>query len=92
MKTPAANEWEQPSVVNSDQSIKGVFLGKLKENIKGELIQSDLETVLIAALNLTTVPTTDDLIIDNSRQRVIVTVETVKPGDEAVFYSIRLKE
>lgn len=91
-KTPAANEWEQPSIVNSDQTIKGVFLGKLKRNINGEIIETDIETVLIAALDLTTVPTTDDLIIDGSRQRVIVKIEPVKPGDESVFYSIGLKE
>lgn len=90
-KTEPDNAWEQPIVVNDDHDAFGVFIGKTLENRDGTIIQKENETVLVAALNLSIVPTTEDLIIDGAVTRVIAAVEPTKPGAEDVLFSIELK-
>lgn len=92
VKVEADNPWELPDETdNDDHPAFGVFIGKTLENRDGTIIQKENETVLVAALNLSIVPTTEDLIIDGAATRVIAAVEPVKPGEEDVLFSIDLK-
>jgi hypothetical protein len=91
-ETPGAQPWDPPTVVNDDHSIKAVFLGKMKQDRDGTLIQSDEELVLVAAKDLTIVPTTDDVIVDGSTILKIATADDLKPGDENVMYTLGVIE
>ena len=91
-ETPAANEWDKGSVANDDHPVKGVFLGRMKIDRDGTLVRSESDTLLIAALNLTIVPVTADVILDGSTQFSILTVDELKPGDEEIMYTLGISQ
>lgn len=90
--TPGEKPYDPPVVTSEDYETTGVFLFGVKENRSGEIIEQENETVMVPAFDLPILPATDDVVIDGGVQRVILSVRATKPGDEAIFYRIELKQ
>ena len=90
-KADTGSPWKPGAVSNSDISVKGVFLGTTNFNREGELVTTENEHILIAASGLAVVPAVNDLIIDSTETLKILNVDPLKPGDEAVLYTIEVK-
>ena len=82
--TPAdpAKPWEvDPAATESSSAVPAVVTPIRQNLIDGNSIRFGDETVLIAGLSLgSTVPTTDDKILDETKEKAIVQVQRVRPG------------
>jgi len=92
-KTENSDPWKQDTEDSSDFKVKGFFLGKMKTNREEQVIQSDIETVLVAAKDLEVIPTTEDSLVDCLAEKTytIEFVDTLKPGDENILFTIGIK-
>ena len=102
-KTEPSDPWKQDSENESDYRVKGFFFNESfgrfassrrgNQNRANDVVQTNNETVLVAALNLSIVPTTEDTLVDClvDKAYTIIFVDSLKPGSEDIIYSIGIR-
>lgn len=77
-----------PVIVNSDQTIKGVFTKFKAGEVDGTLIQSSDKMVIVDSA---VIPSVDQRIADGSSEYSIVNVDEIKPGEVGMIYKVQAR-
>ena len=85
--------WEvDPTTTETSTSAPAVVVPIRKSLIDGESIQAGDETVLIAGLSLgSTVPRTDDKILDEGEEKAVVAVDRIRPGKTDFLWKLQVR-
>jgi transketolase C-terminal domain/subunit len=76
-----------PTISNSDASIKAVITKFTASEIDGTLIQANDKRLIT-----TTEITAQQLIIDDGIEYEVINVDEIKPGDTAILYKAQIRK
>lgn len=92
VKTP---DGAQPWVITDEsttETVRAVAWDYKQSEIDGDNVRQGDRRYLLAALNLTSPPKTDDLLGDGTTTLRVVSVVSVQPGDTGIVYAVQCRK
>lgn len=88
-----AKPWDvNPNDTLTSISAPAVVTPIARNLVDGVSVQQGDETVLIAGLSLgTTIPKSDNLLLDEGQQKIVVAVERIKPGKTDYLWKLQVR-
>ncbi len=90
----AAKPWEPGTPTFDDTSVKAVWLNYDVNRVDGQLIQSQDQSVTVAAKDLTVVPdpSTDVIVRADGQRWTIVDVRPLNPNGQTIIYELQVRK
>lgn len=84
--------WEPGAATVTDTTVDGVFLNYNRKDVDGDVIKQGDQYVYIAAKNLSSVPSIDDLLIRDTEVWKIVNIEELRPNSQRILYTAQVRQ
>lgn len=87
----ASKPWLGNTISYTDYTVKGVITGVGQKYIDDNLVRSGDQNAIIPASGLAIVPNLKDFVVDETFKFEIIKVDTLKPGEQVIMYSLILR-